>query len=549
MASSWWYVRNYFCLSLSLSVMLLLLCNVVSADSGEDISLSSSSHSSVSEAVGPLEEWVPIYRSSSSSSGNSTNNTANNSTNSASSVGHRMRHTKGIPETESSSEETSASSSSDNGDNSNDVSEKVRHESTESSGLTDETVSSSSSKMPVFERPFNVSEQQRLRFKKIIRDRRKRVLSKVPKIIDPRGDVDIRICSINLNGYATRAMRKKFFGKIDLAFLKGIESTVSQAVKRADCDVVAVQGIVAEDYVTGKKAIKRLAERVAKRSGARWTAFSGDPSRRREVLGFLVNGERVEIVGLRAYRDVELLAYVSGKAEMDAAYPLQLTVRTIGESWRRVSVLNFDLRKLGDVVDERIEYNRIQMAEAIRELAKFALADQRAYDQRVKGAEQEPIFLVVGDLGVERHNPVHWVLRGRLKLNSFGKSGPCILTTEKVKNKKRVGYKCESATQPGTWQAEELFELLSDDEGPSSKKVSRIVDGEQRWFKLKPTKARYLTYEQHTLDVGVFLTQNNLALARKEISGQRWYDVGFEKVKNKLLKSPLVWIGLNWHDS
>ena len=214
---------------------------------------------------------------------------------------------------------------------------------------------------------------------------------------DPRGLVDLTICSQNL----------KLFGTYETVKSRAPNTTkgehelkTEELVKRfvsARCDVIAMQEVMGEKEADAKAALDELAAQIRRVTNRSFISRVAPVAEGTMTLGYLIAQDRATVVSALSYAKIELP--IIGEKERPRVFQrtpmeLQLTVasRDGGEP-RTVSIVNFHFKsKRGGASDPtglEFETYRMEMAEALRRIVESR--HQQSF------ASGESILVILGD--------------------------------------------------------------------------------------------------------------------------------------------------------
>lgn len=245
---------------------------------------------------------------------------------------------------------------------------------------------------------------------------------------DPRGAVDLTVCSQNLKMFGTMQtvlLRNAAYTKAEHA--AKISDLVTRFAK-VDCDVIAVQEVMGAKEPDAKAAIEQLAQRLKQVTNRVYTTRVAPPAEGGMTMGFLIAQDRATILSAVSYEKVELPKL--GEKQRPRLFlrtPMELQISVparAGQDVKTISIVNFHFKsKRGGAADPtglEWETYRMEMAEALR----------RIIDSRHKQsfASGESILMALGDRNGNYDVASARILEGSLVLSNFKKDGGCRLS-------------------------------------------------------------------------------------------------------------------------
>ncbi|MCO6429829.1 MAG: hypothetical protein J5J00_03130 [Deltaproteobacteria bacterium] len=333
---------------------------------------------------------------------------------------------------------------------------------------------------------------------------------------DPRGAAELTICSQNLNNYGTPAATAARLGLTKEEFDKKQSALVSR-FKRAGCDVIAVQEVVAKSQLAGDKVLQQLASALKEVTHRKFEVKTGSSNDSNLRNGFLVASDRAEIVNALSYSKVEL-PKISEKQKprffSRGPLEIQLTVKSRGGTEAKtVTLINLHFKSQsggrGDPTGLEWETHRMEMSEALR----------RIIESRHKGAlaRGDSILVVLGDRNSNFDLASSRILEGGLILQHFQGEAPCRLS------KRGVPLCQENVNLPQI-----LFSVLRED------RQTRYLTGTFHY------KGTYSWLDDILLPAESLRT----AWERYDIEGD--YNSGVLFTPEAASDHALVWVKLNW---
>ncbi len=288
---------------------------------------------------------------------------------------------------------------------------------------------------------------------------------------DPRGQPDLIVCSQNL----------KLFGSFGALNLSKVSYSRSQhdaklrdlAVRFAsvNCDVIAVQEVMAKSATDGELALGELAGELRKRTNRFFKAVVAPPKEGQMTNGFLIASDRAAVLQSVPYARVEL-PRISKKQRprlfSRPPFEIQLSVRAReSDSVKIVSLVNFHFKSKRGAKDDpsgmEWETYRMEMSEALRQIV-----ESRHKDAFASG---ESILLLLGDRNSNFDVASARILEGSLSLSSFAEKGPCRMS-------KRGLPLCRAETD----FTRKLFSVISSNKMLQSYPGTFVYKGEYSWL-------------------------------------------------------------------
>jgi predicted extracellular nuclease len=288
---------------------------------------------------------------------------------------------------------------------------------------------------------------------------------------DPRGQPDLVVCSQNLKLFGS-------FGVLNLT-----RSTYSKSEHQAkvrdlaarfssvNCDVIAVQEVMAKTAAEGEVVLAELAGELRKRTNRFFKAVVAPPKEGQMTTGFLIASDRATVLQSVPYGRVELPRISKKQRPRLFSRPpleLQLSVRSReSDSVKIVSLVNFHFKSKRGAKDDpsgmEWETYRMEMSEALRQIV-----ESRHKDAFASG---ESILMLLGDRNSNFDVASARILEGTLSLSSFGEKGPCRMS-------KRGLPLCQADTD----FPRKLFSVISSNKTLQSYPGTFAYKGEYSWL-------------------------------------------------------------------
>ncbi|MCB0346071.1 MAG: hypothetical protein KDD66_13200 [Bdellovibrionales bacterium] len=356
---------------------------------------------------------------------------------------------------------------------------------------------------------------------------------------DPRGEPELRICSVNTGGYGLRGeVRKLLRGARSLTKnLRTRERSIVKAASTAKCDILALQNVVGRDLVTIREALEILGKKLTKeREDTEWESIVGETNNRFLRNAFLINTKRAAVGRFESFTATLLPRFDIFERPKFAHGPLEVEVTVKGQGdaeTRRIVLLTMNLQERIAPRKPEPSLERMQMAEAIKQLGMLN-------QQKLNPLDPNMLF-ILGELSGDMRSPESYILEGRRQLPDFKQDGICALDEE---NKTRFTCK-EKILRPAvflplnrqSWHGDFVYRKITNE------------DEEEvfaRAYQLS-TQARLKDKNQMIRQTsGIFTVQADI----KHVWNLPWtpgdLKSGAIEVKTSVPDSPLVWAELNW---
>ena len=349
---------------------------------------------------------------------------------------------------------------------------------------------------------------------------------------DPRGEAELKICSLNLNSYGLSADYRRILRKKSVVLLKSRERSALLALGRSGCDVVALQGLLGSERKNAKAALDGFAEKLAKTTSRTYQSYLSDSNNKLIRHAFLVDSDIIKVIQTRSYIDAPFPAFADSKLKQFPRGPfeIELLIQGKGAAGPKSVVL------ITDCLQNRVQNKplepvstRMQMAEGLR----------RVVEERSRGfsAEDAPLLVLAVDRVCGQGGLAARLLNGALRLADFSPGGPCGVAPDGK-------WTCNERVQ----HPRVLFGVLDDNFAPPPKWIHRVVDGKAQYERdpldRKLRRAERKADERRSAEI--YLQQADLPYAAAGGRGEGRLQAGQVGVKNSLPGSPLVWVELNW---
>jgi hypothetical protein len=249
---------------------------------------------------------------------------------------------------------------------------------------------------------------------------------------DPRGPIDLTICSQNLKLFGTFSDTKKR----NSLYSEAAHDLKTQAlVKRfmvARCDVIAVQELMGRGKAGAEASLNELASILREKTNRIFSVVVAPPVGGDMTSGYLLAKDRASIQQVFPYARVEL-PKINEKARprifSRMPFEIQLVVKAReGGPSKVVTLVNFHFKSKRGGRDDpsglEWETYRMEMAEALRRIV-----EQRHRDAFGSG---ESLLVLLGDRNSNYDVASARILEGGIDLSFFAHDGVCRLSKRGV---------------------------------------------------------------------------------------------------------------------
>lgn len=386
---------------------------------------------------------------------------------------------------------------------------------------------------------------------------------------DRRGEKELRLCSVDFNGYGNFTDVKKILRDKAPASVGKRGRELLEAIVQARCDLVAAQGLIGQGIGRLEAAVDVFAKKLSKRTKNDWRYLVGGAQSKNGFEGFLYRVQLITVMEMVTHDDKILPETAIAQIETFPRPPLQLSIRVRGKGKSEPRVLEiFNVNFSGNPEGDLQESGRMILAEGVRQIVDFL--------QGVAARTEKSIFIVVGQRVSGRRSPTARILEGTLRLSDFNEGGKCSL----VPQHKNMSASCSDALN----RPLNLSPLL---ENSFAERKTTWKEISQRWREIKEAQAEEASLalaaaaedgenapeeaagdEAQESDAAqglapeavddptkkaergmcsdIYMFPKDLKIAwRKHYTPGR-YMVGTEAADNGLKDCPLVWVDLNW---
>ncbi len=334
---------------------------------------------------------------------------------------------------------------------------------------------------------------------------------------DLRGVPELTLCGQNLQNYGVvrdylirnpTSNEQRFWRK---------EDDLASRIAKMNCDVVAVQEVLARDEKSAITALENLAKAVRKKTNRFYRSIVGPTNDSNLRVGYLVAIDRVEVLNKVSYYKVELPKLTAEqKPRLFSRGPLelQLQVKERGSSYPKiVTLINFHFKSQANSTKDPSksgwETYRMEMAEALR----------RIIETRHKTTIEsgDTLLVLIGDRNSNRDMASARLLEGTVRLRQFQEEGVCRLSKRGV-----------PICQVGSSNPQLLYSLLTTDP------QAGLLPGTHKYKK-----------EFSWLD-DIIAPANTLRFARQTFDSEGDYDSGLLYEFSQASDHAMTWVKLNW---
>ncbi len=335
---------------------------------------------------------------------------------------------------------------------------------------------------------------------------------------DPRGEVELTVCNQNLENLGRyKDFRRKVKGAT-LAVYEEKVKALAERIRKAGCDVVALQEILGNKEEFALEGILKLSDTLRKSTGRFYEAKLGPSNDKSLRLGFLLARDRVQFKSDASYARVELPKTSPEQRPRYFArgpYEIQVDVLPRGEdSYKKSATLitfhfKSKVRSSADPAGPEFETYRMEMAEALR----------RVIESRhpAKFESGKSLLIVLGDRNSNFDLASARILEGSVTLDDFRGKAVCRLS------KRGVPLCQKKITKP-----QRLFSVLTTPQG----------------IRQYPGTYRYREFYSWIDDILVSAPTSRFAW--KDYATEGIYDAGVIREPKEASDHALVYSRLNW---
>lgn len=266
---------------------------------------------------------------------------------------------------------------------------------------------------------------------------------------DPRGPVDVTVCSQNLFNFGNLKNAKKRIKGLTGEKLREKREALAKRFLKADCDIIAFQEALGKAGKGLEEGMDQLVATLKKVTGRSFKYILGDGEDRYMHVGYLYSDAKISLVEYSSFRKIELPKLIEeDRPQLFSRAPLEATFTLNDGENKSITLINihFKSKSKGDLDPAQLDWEttRMQMSEVVRRVL--------ANKHKKSLIDGEPILMVLGDRNSHFDSASALILEGRLALKDFKQEGACRLSKSGVPL-------CEA----GTGKAQLLFSVLTRD--------------------------------------------------------------------------------------
>lgn len=333
---------------------------------------------------------------------------------------------------------------------------------------------------------------------------------------DPRGPVNLTICSQNLMNYKATEKSSVRLETLPADLQRKIEGLLRR-FEAAQCDVIAVQEVLGNKEEEARNSLRHLATILSIRTGRQFDFIVSPGDHEPSRVGYMVAKDSAEVLNSMAFSKVELPKLSPNeKTRFFVRTPLELQLRTKdpeGRGAKVITLINLHSKaKRGaqnDPTESKWETYRMEIAEAVRRIVL----------NRHRGSlfSGKSIIAILGDRNANFNSASAKILDGSLTLKHFAQGGKCSVS------KDGMPY-----CKPGIDAQPSFYSVLTTD--PDTKLIpgTHVFKGEASWLD----------------DILLSIPSLRFAWASFERAGD--YESGVISAFPAASDHALVWTKLNW---
>lgn len=331
---------------------------------------------------------------------------------------------------------------------------------------------------------------------------------------DPRGAVDVTVCSQNLFNFGNLKNAKKRIRGLTAEKLREKREALAKRFLKAECDIIAFQEALGKAGKGLEEGMDELVDTLRRVTGRRFSYILGDGEDRYMHVGYLYAEPKISLVEYSSFRKIELPRLVEeDRPQLFSRAPLEATFSVSDGENKSITLINihFKSKSRGDLDPAQLDWEttRMQMSEVVR---RVIINKHKKYL-----SDGEPVLMVLGDRNSHFDSASALILEGRLSLNDFKRESACRLSQSGVPL-------CEA----GSGKAQLLFSVLTRD--PQVKQV----EGTHRFKK-----------SLSWLD-DILLPSSSLRYAVENPAREGDFSSGVVFEPKGASDHALVWVKLNW---
>ena len=362
----------------------------------------------------------------------------------------------------------------------------------------------------------------------VAREQSARLGIKKKSDLDPRGEPEITICSLNANNYGTDELWKATFRRTDVPKRAAMRRSMSQAINNSNCDLIALQTILGKEDADAIQAAKELVG-FKEEDQNLWKVLLGRATREVSRNAILYRA-KFRLAASDDFRSARLTTFGSFKLDQFGLPPIRgvFEVPRKGADYlRRVSLISFTLKNSATFTSDESELKRVQLAEYMR--------GQTTGIKREEGGEGDVVVLAGNRAGPSMSVGTQ-IMEGRFKLADFVKDGACIFTAD-------GGYYCD----PERIRPKELFGVVGSSAAERiSRELSTIKLRKSYREKFKNVAGKRSATVTDLLTSEIYLDGSDYYLGLANPIATNWFDLHIIPVRNGLPEAPFLALKLNW---
>lgn len=334
---------------------------------------------------------------------------------------------------------------------------------------------------------------------------------------DPRGKVELVLCSFNLNNYGSYT-DVKLRTRMKPEDHAARETAIVRRIVRSDCDVIAVQEVLGKTELAAEEALATLALRLRKATNRIFEVQVGPSNDSRARVGYIIATDRARILNRVSYVNVELPKIdPKQRQRLFTRGPLEIQLQVFSSDdayAKKVTLVNFHFKSQStrgglDPSGLHFEPYRMEMSEALRRIVEVRHADALQ--------NGETVLALLGDRNSHKDSASARILEGTLRLSDFKNEGAC-----------RLSGRGTPLCKPGTARPQTIFSVLTTNPLTRGLKGTIRYDGVYSWIDdiLMPAESLPFAWNTH------------------ELEGE--YSSGVVYEPEEASDHALIWVKLNW---
>ena len=314
-----------------------------------------------------------------------------------------------------------------------------------------------------------------------------------------------RVCTQNLNNYSLPGQKKKR-GKKTLKQLQEQKQLLISRWVENNCDVIAVQEIISQDWEDAAHVLKTLAMELSEYTNHLYTVLSAKSNDTFAKLGYIINESKFDLQFNRSYADQELPKLTKyDKKRLFSRGPLRIDLKH--KNGQEITLFNIHFKSSAsyhkyDSAGFQFEIDRMQMAQKLKEIVR-----------EVKRNNPGNMILVLGDRNSQFGSASDRILRGEIDFDFFSKKLCHVLENKEAECPAHM-------TNRGS-----LVGIINEDPD----------------IKLQKT---YANFKRQLID-DILISREDAAYVLELNSEEKDYDVGMIPPAKPLIDHPMLWVDLH----